>query len=279
MPSSDQHLRSLSVEAALAQRDPNVIASLMPKWEWAYEHYFQTRTDGWHHVPEQALFVGSHNGGLAAPDMVMLMVDWFRRFGYERPMYGLMHTSIWRINPGVAQLASQCGAVPAQPRFAIAALQRGASVLVFPGGAQDVFRPHRERHKIQLMGRTGFIKLALREKVPIVPVISRGAHETFVVLGNCYEQAKWLNQQGLLPWFKGIDPEVFPIYLGFPWGLAIGPLPHIPWPQQIHTRVCAPIVFKHMGRDAAKDSDYVRQCYDQVVDAMQTALDQLVQAT
>ncbi|MBT9314101.1 lysophospholipid acyltransferase family protein [Leptothoe spongobia] len=270
---------SHSVAAALAQRDPQIIASLMPKWEWAYDHYFQTRTDGWHHVPKQALFVGSHNGGLAAPDLVMLMVDWFRRFGYERPIYGLMHAKIWQVNTDLAKLASQCGAVPAQPKFAIAALQRGASVLVFPGGAQDVFRPYHQRHKIQLMERTGFIKLALRENVPIVPIISRGAHESFIVLDNCYEHAKWLNQQGLLPWFKGIDPEVFPIYLGLPWGLAIGPLPHIPWPQKIYTRVCAPIRFEHMGRDAAKDNAYVKQCYKQVVDQMQTALDQLVAST
>lgn len=268
-----------SVESALAQRDPEVIASLMPKWEWAYDYYFRTCTDGWHHVPKQALFVGGHNGGLAAPDLSMLMVDWFRRFGYGRPMYGLMHAKIWQANSDLARLAAQCGAIPAQPKFAIAALQRGASVLVFPGGAQDVFRPYQDRHRIQLMGRTGFIKLALRENVPIVPVISCGAHDTFIVVADCYDQAKWLNQQGILPWFKGIDPEVFPIYLGLPWGLALGPLPHIPWPQQIHTRVCAPITFERTGRTATRDNDYVQQCYQLVVDHMQAALDQLVAST
>ena len=265
-----------STESALAQRNPKVIASLLPKWEWAYEHYFNVKTEGWHHVPPQALFVGSHNGGLAAPDLLMLMVDWFRRFGCERPMYGLMHPKVWEMSPEAAQLGARCGAVPAKPRFAIAALQRGASVLVFPGGAQDVFRPHRDRHRIQLAGRTGFIKLALRENVPIVPVISCGAHDTFIVLGDCYEQAKWLNKKGLLPWVKGIDPEVFPIYLGWPWGLAIGPLPNVPWPHQIHTRVCAPIKFERTGRAAAKDSHYVQACYHQVVQQMQTELDHLV---
>ncbi|MGD1856226.1 MAG: lysophospholipid acyltransferase family protein [Leptolyngbyaceae cyanobacterium] len=267
---------SHSTDIALAQRDPKVIASLMPKWEWAYDHYFHTRTDGWHHVPQQALFVGSHNGGLAAPDLLMLMVDWFRRFGYERPMYGLMHPKVWQVNAALGQLGARCGAVPARPRFAIAALQRGASVLVFPGGAQDVFRTYQQRHQIQLAGRTGFIKLALREQVPIVPVVSKGAHDTLIVLDDCYEQVKWLHQQGLLPWFKGIDPEVFPIYLGLPWGIGVGPLPHIPWPQQIYTRVCAPIVFERTGRAAAKDSRYVQQCYRQVVTQMQQNLDQLV---
>ena len=265
-----------SVEVALAQRDPQVIASFMPKWEWFYEYYFRSCTDGWHHVPKQALFVGSHNGGLAAPDLLMLMVDWFRRFGYERPIYGLMHAKIWQANPSFAKLAGQCGAIPAQPKYAISALQRGASVLVFPGGAQDVFRPHHQRHQIQLMGRTGFIKLALREGVPIVPIVSRGAHDTLIVLDNCYEQAKWLNQQGFLPWFLGIDPEVFPIYLGLPWGLAVGPLPHIPWPSQIQTLVCPPIVFKQTGRAAARDNAYVQTCYDLVVDTMQHHLDRLI---
>ena len=268
-----------TVEAALAKRDPEVIQSLMPKWEWFYDHYFRVRTSGWHHARHQALFVGSHNGGLAAPDMVMLMVDWFRRFGYQRSIYGLMHHKVWQVNPFLGDLGAQCGAVPARPKFAIAALQRGASVLVFPGGAQDVFRPHSQRARIHLAGRTGFIKLALREQVPIVPVVSWGAHDTFIVLGDCYKQAQWLNQKGLLPWVMDIDPEVFPVFLGLPWGIGLGPLPHWPWPTQIHTRVGEPIEFERTGRSAARDLDYVQACYRRVEQRMQTELDKLIAAS
>ncbi len=263
---------------SLDERDPKFIASLMPYWEWFYKYYFRVTTDGWHHIPEKGplLLVGSHNGGLASPDTSMMMYDWFCRFGIDRPTYGLMHQSVWTTNPAAADLAVQAGAVRAHPKMGIAALRRGASVLVYPGGAQDVFRPYADRHKIELAGRKGFLKLALREKATIIPVISLGAHETLMVLGDCYQQAKQLHEWGMLPWLFDIDPEVFPIYLGLPWGVAIGPVPNFPLPVAIHTRVCPPIVFERYGREAASDRLYVDACYELVRSRMQQALDQLV---
>jgi 1-acyl-sn-glycerol-3-phosphate acyltransferase len=262
---------------SLDQRDPKVIQLLMPIWEWLYHHYFRVQTSGWHHIPPdgKVLFIGSHNGGIAAPDMFMMMYDWFRRFGLERPVYGLMHPRVWQVSPAVAQLAVGAGAVMSHPKMAIAALQREASVLIYPGGAEDIFRPHHLRHKIHFCERQAFIKIALREKVPIVPVVSYGAHDTLIVLADIYKEIKQLHTWGL-PWLFGIDPVVFPIYLGLPWGLAIGPLPNIPFPVQIHTRVCSPIVFEQYGQDAASDRAYVNDCYKIVCTQMQQELDYLV---
>lgn len=268
------HLDGWSLEA----RDPQVIESLMPKWEWFYRYYFRVQTDGWHHIPPECkvLLVGSHNGGMASPDMFMMMYDWFCRFGTKRLAYGLMHPHIWKVNPDVAGLAQKCGAVVAHPKMAIAAFNKDASVLVYPGGAQDVFRPHSQRHQINFAGRKGFIKLALREEVPIIPAISLGAHDTLFVLGDCYEQAKQLHQWGM-PWLFDLDPEVFPIYLGLPWGVALGPLPNLPLPVQIHTRICAPITFERYGKKAASDRAYIDSCYERVVAQMQQELDRLVE--
>ncbi|WP_254721624.1 1-acyl-sn-glycerol-3-phosphate acyltransferase [Kovacikia minuta] len=248
---------------SLDQRDPRFITSLMPLWGWLYHHYFRVQTSGWHHIPanEKVLLVGSHNGGISSPDMFMMMYDWFRRFGVERPAYGLMHPSVWQASPVAAQLAVRTGAVIAHPKMAIAALQRGASILIYPGGAEDIFRPHHLRHKIHFCGRQGFIKIALREKVPIVPIVSSGAHDTLIVLTDIYQVIRQLHEWGM-PWLFGIDPVVFPIYLGLPWGVGIGPLPNIPLPVQIHTRVCSPIVFERYGREAASDRAYVHACYE-----------------
>lgn len=262
---------------SLDERDPKVIDSFLPVYGWAYRHYFQVQTDGWHYIPEHepALFVGSHNGGLAAPDMHMFIYDWYRRFGSDRPVYGLMHPNVWKAFPAQAKMAVQFGAVQAHPKMAIAALRRGASVLVYPGGARDAFRPYSLRDRICLQGHKGFIKLALRERVPIVPIISGGAHDSLVVLADCYQQAKQLNQWGL-PWLFNIDPEVFPVYLGWPWGLSVGPLPNIPWPAPIKTRVCPAIKFERYGREVLTDAAYVESCYQQVVAQMQTALNDLI---
>lgn len=263
---------------SLDDRDPDMIKFWMPVWEWLYHHYFRVQTDGWHHIPPEGkmLFVSSHNGGLASPDTSMFMYDWFRRFGYDRVVYGLMHRSSESV-PLLAKLAVQIGAVMAHPKMAIAAFERGASVLVYPGGAQDMFRPYHLRHKIHFAGRKGFIKLALREQVPIVPLISHGAHDSLIVVADFYEQLRQLHEWGL-PWIFGPDVGVFPVYLGLPWGVGIGPLPNIPPPVQIHTRVCKPIVFERYGRKAASDRAYVDACYEKVRTLMQLELDRLVQS-
>ena len=264
---------------SLEARDPQAIKSFLPVWEWLYKNYFRVTTDGWHHIPPQGkmLLVGSHNGGLAAPDMFMCMYDWYRRFGTERLTYGLMHPTVWKLSPPIiTQWAAQCGGVMAHPKMAIAALQKDAAVLVYPGGAQDVFRPHHLRHQINFAGRKGFIKLALKAQAPIIPIISEGAHDTLIVLADFYEQLKQLHQQGM-PWLFGIDPVVFPVYLGLPWGLGIGPIPDFPLPAKIHTRICKPIIFERGGREAASDRAYVDACYQQVSQQMQLELDRLVQ--
>lgn len=262
---------------SLDQRDPEVIKAWMPVWEWLYHSYFRVQTEGWHHIPPEGkmLIVGTHNGGSASPDTSMFMYDWYRRFGYERLTYGLMHRLAWKI-PSVGRLAAPVGAVIAHPKTAIAALQRNAAVLVYPGGAEDMFRPHRLRDRIHFAGRKGFIKLALREEAPIVPAISHGAHDTLIILGDFYQQALQLHEWGVPLWF---DPDmgVFPIYLGLPWGVGIGPLPNLPLPVQIHTRVCAPIVFERYGREAASDRDYVDSCYEKVCTQMQQELDNLIE--
>lgn len=221
------------------------------------------------------LVVGSHNGGIVAPDMFMFLYEWFHRYGTERLAYGLMHPTVWKVSPELASMAVQCGAIKAHPKMAIAALRKNIPVLVYPGGAEDTFRPYHLRDKIYFAGRKGFIKLALREEVPIVPIISHGAHDTLMVLGDFYQEVKQLHEWGM-PWLFGIDPVVFPVYLGLPWGLSFGPLPHLPLPIQIRTRVCKPIVFERYGADAAGDRDYVDACFDLVTMQMQQELDRLI---
>ncbi len=262
---------------SLDKRDPQFIESLMPVWEWFYRYYFRVKTDGWHHIPvqEKVLLVGSHNGGMASPDLHMMAYDWFRRFGTQRLVYGLMHAYAWKINPYTSQVAEKTGAIMAHPKMAIAALDRNASVLVYPGGQYDMFRPHSQRYKIHFANHKGFIKLALQKEVPIIPVISVGAHDTLIILGDFYHVVQQLNQWGL-PWLLDIDPKVFPIYLGLPWGLSVGPLPNFPLPVQIHTRICPPIMFEKYGKEAAKDRNYVTECYHLVHTQMQQDLDRLV---
>jgi 1-acyl-sn-glycerol-3-phosphate acyltransferase len=261
---------------SLDDRNPARIERMLPFFDWVYHYYFRVKTDGWEHIPAtgKVLLVGSHNGGLAAPDAVMMTYDWIRRYGSDRPAYALMDPKVWQILPGVARMAAWVGCVQANSFMAVQALRRDAALLIYPGGMRDVFRPHALRDRIYFFGEKGFIKLALLENAPIVPLISHGAHDTLFVLADLYPHLATLHRWGL-PWTLGIDPEVFPLYLGLPWGLALGPLPHIPLPRSLHTRVCPIVTFNRYGSAAAHDEDYVDACYQQVSEIMQQQMDSL----
>jgi 1-acyl-sn-glycerol-3-phosphate acyltransferase len=263
---------------SLDERDPEVIEKLMPFFGWVYQYYFRVQTDGWENMPVKgkALLIGSHNGGLAAPDTVMMTYDLYRKCGANRRAYALMEPKMWQILPGLARLATQVGTIQPHPNMARAALRSGAALLIYPGGAKDVFRPYSMRHKIYFHGHKGFIKLALQEEAPIVPFISYGAHSTLIVLADIYPLLKQLHHWGM-PWLGGFDPGVFPIYLGLPWVIAFGPLPNIPLPIKLRTRVCPPIIFERYGYEAARDRQYVEQCYQQVCQQMQQELNRLVE--
>jgi 1-acyl-sn-glycerol-3-phosphate acyltransferase len=114
---------------SLEHRNPAAAESFLAMFGWFYQHYFRVQTNGWHHIPQQepVLFVGSHNGGLSAPDMVMTIYDWYQRFGYERPVYGLMHPHMWKVLPApLAQTAAQLGPM----LYATKSILRGIGLLL-----------------------------------------------------------------------------------------------------------------------------------------------------
>jgi 1-acyl-sn-glycerol-3-phosphate acyltransferase len=94
------------------------------------------------------------------------------------------------------------------------ALERGAALLVYPGGDDETFRPSWESSTIDLAGRTGFIQLALKHNVPIAPVVAIGGQETGLFLGRGRAAARALG----LGRFR---LKVLPTVVGPPLGLTI----------------------------------------------------------
>jgi 1-acyl-sn-glycerol-3-phosphate acyltransferase len=166
------------------------------------------------------LLVGNHSGGIYMPDVAALFAAWVRRFGPDRPLRPLGFDLPFSV-PGLGALLPRLGAVRAHPATAHALLARGECVLVYPGGDRDDYRTWRARHRIDLDHRTGFIRLALRTGVPLVPVVCHGSHETLVVVSRGDRIAKALRLDRLM------RVKVFPIILA-PAGVAPGWLPYLP---------------------------------------------------
>ncbi|HMC41107.1 MAG TPA: hypothetical protein VKI19_15680, partial [Acidimicrobiales bacterium] len=147
----------------------------------------------------------------------------------------------------------------------------GHSVLVYPGGDQDDYRPWTERHHVDLRGHAGFVKLALRYQVPVVPVVSHGSHDAIFVLSRGDRLAHRLGVD------RRLRVKVIPFVAGLPWGLVPAPVPTWPLPAKVTVRVCEPLQWDH-GPDAAGDPGVVRHCYEEVLGRMQSNLDELVEA-
>ena len=252
----------------LCQRDFDLIRRVFPLLTSIADHYFRSEVEGLEHFPEQAgLIVSTHNGGLFMPDLYCLMVAVWRRFGLETPGYGLLHGAAFNL-PGLGSFLPKLGAIPASPENAKIALRANVPLLVCPGGDADSLKPFRDRHKIKFGSRRGFIRLAIREQVPIVPTVSVGAHETLFVLNDGRRLAE------LTGFAKHFRIKSMPLALGFPFGLSIGGLMTLPLPAKIKVRMLEPIEFAEPP-EAADDEAVVERCFEHVRSKMQTALTKL----
>jgi len=173
--------------------------------------------------------------------------------------------------PGIRGIVPRLGVVPANHDNAQRLLERGCSVMVYPGGDQDDYRPWTERHRVDLHGRMGFVRLALRQQVPVVPMVAHGSHDVIIVVSRGEALARRL----------GLDRlriNVLPIVAGPPWGVVPVYVPTWPLPAKVTVRVCEPIDWSRFGPEAADDPAIVRRCYEEVLGRMQANLDELVDA-
>jgi 1-acyl-sn-glycerol-3-phosphate acyltransferase len=169
------------------QFDPDFMRKLVPKME-AFARYFDAEVRGMERVPKSpVLLIGNHSGGIVTPDTSAVYVAWYQTRGFDDPLMGLAFDAIFGV-PGWRELMRKIGQMPASMDNAEAALRDGNSVLLYPGGSYEVFRPWKDRNRIVFNERKGFIRLALRTGVPVVPVVGHGGHETTFVLGHLKEE-------------------------------------------------------------------------------------------
>ena len=252
--------------ADLDERDPDFIRERLPLlWLFA-SLWFRGEVRGLGNIPESGpvLIVGNHSGGNMTPDTLVFTLAFNTYFGVERAFYQLAHNLVLSM-PWLAQLR-KFGTVAASPANARKALDSGAALLVYPGGDYEVHRPSWQRNRVDFGGRRGFVRLALEQNVPIVPVVSIGGQETALFLTRGEGLARVL---GLDRIFR---LKVLPISLALPWGLNVGDmLGHIPLPAKITIETLPPIDPRsEFGPDPDLD-----EVYDHLLRLMQDTLDAL----
>lgn len=237
-------------------------------WNLLVDYWFRMEIDGWENVgPAPVLLIGIHSGAPFVWDAWTVGLQWWRRFGPERPLHGTAHDALMAV-PGIGRYFRAMGVLPAAPDAIATALAEGRDVALWPGGEVDSLRPWRERDCANLAGRKGFVRMAIRAGVPIVPIATVGGADAMPVLIRGDRLSRLLRLDKLL------RLKVFPVAISLPWGIAPAALPQFPLPAKIRTRFMPPVELDQ-DPERAEDEDYVAAKYQEVQDSIQHGMDAL----
>jgi len=202
------------------------------------------------------MLVAGYHGRPAAWDLCMLTVVVFDRLGYiPHGVFhsGLMHGPVGRMLRGIGGVSGDDGTLAE-------AVRRGEHILVTPGGAREGTRSFLDRYRVEWGDRSGYVRLAIRYRLPIVPAGASGVDDTFIGLNWGYETSRRL----------GIPPN-FPVWFGVgPFGLSPFSLP---FPVRIRTVLGEPIEDPTDPRVHERDEDAVAAIHQKTVAAVQEILD------
>lgn len=232
-------------------------------YEPIYRHWFRVEWEGLEHIPADggALLVANHAGAIPS-DAPVIMHGIERELG--RPVYGLAEY-LFRALPVVGTLWSRAGGVPAHPDNAYRLLHDEQKlVLVFPEGTKGTGKLARDRYRLHRFGRGGFVEIALRAGVPVVPIAVVGAEESMPIVWKSPRLAKLLN----IPYFP-VTANV----------LAFGPLGFMLYfPAKFRLRVLPPVHFDADPDQERYSRSHVMEEAEHIRERIQDALYDMLRA-
>nr|WP_275976849.1 lysophospholipid acyltransferase family protein [Polyangium aurulentum] len=224
----------------------------------AMRRYHRYEVSGIEHLerPGSALIVGYH-GRPIAHDLCMLTVTLHERLGYLP--HAIVHGAAEK-QPLMRWVTEGLGFVTGDGEAMARAIARGEHVIVTPGGIREGCRSFLHRYQVDWGERTGYVRLALRHRLPIVPVAGIGTDDAFIGLNDGYALGKRLRAPARLPVWFGLG-------LGGLWPLSL------PLPVKMRTMVGEPIDLRADGDVDPRDGAGVRRLHARVVAAVQGLLD------
>lgn len=171
--------------------------------------YFRARLENPALIPGTggALLVSNHST-FGLDSFVLTSLIWRERGRYPRFLFerNLAKLAVFR------RFFQLVAALPGTRDAAVAALESGALLGVYPGGIDDSLKLHSSRNRLLWRARSGFAQVAMRARVPIIPIAGLGIDDMYHVI---YREP-WIGRRLL-----GSDRYDLPVALGW-WGT---PLP------------------------------------------------------
>lgn len=156
-----------------------------------YRWYFSVQTRGIGNVPARgrAMLVGNHSGGIAI-DGAMVIASCLLDMDPPRLAQGMVEKFLARF-PFASLWMSRTGQFVGLPEHAERLLKEDRLIMVFPEGARGTAKLYKERNSLVDFG-SGFVRLALRTKTPIVPFAVLGGGEAFPTVFNAVKLGRML---------------------------------------------------------------------------------------
>jgi hypothetical protein len=221
--------------------------------------YHRFQVDGLEHVTRggPALIVGYH-GRAYAHDLAMLTAILHAELGYLP--HAVFHGAADQMSLFKWLFVDGLGFVTGDGDDMAAVIARGEHVMITPGGAREGCRPFNVRYRVDWGQRTGYLRVALKYGLPIIPTAASGVDATFFGMNDGYRTSKKLG-----------------VTNGFPLWLAVGATGlwpfSLPFPVQIRQMIGEPIHLEEHGKVDPRDEHALRALHDRVTLAVQSLLD------
>jgi 1-acyl-sn-glycerol-3-phosphate acyltransferase len=204
--------------------DPAMLELMEPFFQFLYYQYFRVEVENAKniHIEGPAILIANHSGGIAYDGAITNLAVMNNHPDRRYARY-LVDDFVYYL-PFVGTFIQRTG---------------GIRVLVFPEGIKGVSKLYDQRYQLQRFGRGGYVRLAMRTGVPVIPTAIVGAEEIHPLIWKSERLGKMFG----LPYF--------PFTLTFPW---LGPLGAIPLPTKWRIIFGKPMKF---GRYKPKDADNV----------------------
>ncbi len=166
-------------------RSETVVSLMEPILNFYYRYWFRVEVEGIENIPsaDGALIVANHSGALP-PDAPMIMQAIRNEHPAPRPLY-MLGEHWFKGYPGVSMFVNKMGLVPAHRENAQRLLHdEGRLAVVFPEGQKGTRKLYWQRYRLRRFGRGGFVRTAIRARVPIVPVAVIGAEEAMPIFAH-----------------------------------------------------------------------------------------------
>ncbi len=237
------------------------------------ETYYRAKFTGLENIPEVPfLGVGNHLGMYFMPEAYL----WGAKYHAEDrkvPMLTMIHHMMHHVADMVKIPVDDLGMIEATRENALKALKAGYALTVYPGGDKDNGKPFKDRNKIDFFNHMGYVKMALKAQVPILPIVGVGGGETLFVLNSGEKFAEWIGLKKLT------KIHTWPVYWSFPFGWHIGHFPFfsIPLPSQVSLSILKPYYVNDYSPEDADNPEIVQHINQDLIRTMQEELDKMSQ--